>query len=65
LEINEKGSWITVTVAKEAALAFQQRLAEYGVSPQSSQVLLPELQALIDDATERGEDNGAGCTADN
>lgn len=65
LEINEKGSWTTVTVTKEAALAFQQRLAEHDVSPQSSQVLIPELQALIDDATERGEDNGAGCAAGN
>lgn len=65
LEINERGSWTTVTVTKEAALAFQQRLAEHGVSPQSSQVLLPELQALVDNSTERGEDNGAGCAAGN
>lgn len=63
LEINEKGSWTTVTVTKKAALAFQQRLAEHGVSPQSSQVLLPELQALVDDSAERGEDDSAGCAA--
>ncbi|RDV82045.1 ABC transporter ATP-binding protein [Ammonifex thiophilus] len=64
LEVDERGSWTTVTVTKEAALAFQQHLAEHGVSPQGSQVLLPELKALLNDAEKRGN-SGAGRAADN
>jgi len=49
IESGERGAWVTATVRKDKATHFLQYLSEHDITPQSSRLLIPELEHMLDE----------------
>jgi ABC-2 type transport system ATP-binding protein len=49
LEIGKRGVWVTAAVQKEKGPLFLQHLAEHGIVPQSSRLLISELEYVFEE----------------